>query len=556
MSLNLKIAMTMSRRIAQLGLGCAMILAACSRVSQGTPQTLGGTVKDASGKPAAGALIRVSSVQPGRVVLVVSQENGTFHTPRLPAGAYTVQGFLGDHKGAAPSPVAVSENQSAEAHIALAESRPQMPLEKRLTNDDFSPDMPEGEGKQLIIGHCIHCHYLERIVPTRHTPEQWQKTIERMSWYIQDRPDLQKTHGFKPLTSRQQATMIDYLSKNFGPDRPPFVDPNSKIPRGPDGHLPREAQTGGRVKYTAMEFDFGAEAYEAGIDAEGNLLVSETPGSKFGRINGKTLEYQTETVPAGAKPRVLAQIAEDTQKNVWILDNGPTPDALLIRYTPSTKEYKEFPIPAPPKLRSPLNSLVFVGHDVWGTGNSSTRIVRMNMDTGAITLYPAPRGSHPYGIAVGGPVDGEPSIWTVGNYDNAVNRVDTKAGKLITYRLPDHSVDLRRMGADGDGNLWVAGQDSNKIFMVDYRTGKFTEHIVPTPNVGPYGVDVDHRTGLVWFSEREGDALASFNPKTGTFAEYPLPTKGLAPRRVFVDPVNPRRLWWAGERVGFIELGE
>ena len=145
-----------------------------------------------------------------------------------------------------------------------------------------------------------------------------------------------------------------------------------------------------------------------------------------------------------------------------------------------------------------------------------------------------------YPIAVGGPIDGEPSVWTVGNYDNAVNRVDTKSGKLITYRLPEHSVDLRRMGSDADGNLWVAGQDSNKLFKVDYKTGQFTEHLVPTPNVGPYGVDVDRRTGLVWVSEREGDALGSFNPKTGEFAEYPLPSYGLAARRVFVDPVNLR----------------
>jgi len=315
-------------------------------------------------------------------------------------------------------------------------------------------------------------------------------------------------------------------------------------------------QTGARMKYTAVEFNFGAEAYEAGIDSEGNLLVSQDKGGKWGRINGRTLEYAAETVPAGAKPRALAQIAEDPQKNIWILDNGPTPDALLIRYTPSTKTYKEFPIPAPPKLRSPLNSLVFVGNYLWGTGNSSTRVVRMDTTSGDLVLYPAPRGSHPYGIAVGGPIAGEPSVWTVGNYDNAVNRVDTKARQLITYRLPDHSVDLRRMAADADGNLWVAGQDSNKIFMVDYKTGRFTEHLVPFTNVGPYGVDVDRRTGLVWFSERDGDALASFNPKTGAFAQFPLPTKGLAPRRVFVDPVNPHRIWWAGEQVGFIDLGE
>lgn len=533
----------------------ALGLAGCGREA-GPPFTVGGVVKDAAGKPAVGALVRVSSVQPGRVAVVVSGQDGTFRTPPLPVGTYTAQGFLGDNKSGASEPATVSEGHSAEVEIALNQPRPQLPPWKRLTNDDYSVDMPEGEGKQLIMGHCIHCHYLERIVPTRHTPEQWKKTVERMSWYIEDRPELWKSHGFKPLTAKEKQTVMDYLAKTFPPSRPPYADPNDKVQRGPDANFPRAAQPAARAKYYAMEFDFGPVSLEAGIDSQGNLLLTEDKGGRFGRIDHTTLNYSSEIIPPGAKPRVLAQIAEDANKDLWILDNGPTPDALLIRYTPGTKQFKEFPIPAPPNLRSPLNTLRFVGNYIWGTGNSSTRVIRMDMTTGEITAYPAPRGSHPYGIAVGGPIDGEPSVWTVGNYDNAVNRVDTKAGKLITYRLPEHSVDLRRMGSDAAGNLWVAGQDSNKLFMVDYQTGKFTEHRVPTPNVGPYGVDVDRRTGLVWFSEREGDALGSFNSKTGEFAEYPLPSYGLAARRVFVDPVDPRRIWWAGERVGFIELSE
>ena len=168
-------------KIATMALA-ALLLAGCGRQA-GPPSTVGGTVKDSSGRPAAGALVRVSSAQPGRVVLVVSQTDGSFRTPKLPIGVYTAQAFLGDFKSAASEPATVSEGHSAEVQIALSVPRPQLPPWKRLTNDDYSVDLPEGEGKQLIMGHCIHCHYLERIVPTRHTPEQWKKTVERMSWY-------------------------------------------------------------------------------------------------------------------------------------------------------------------------------------------------------------------------------------------------------------------------------------------------------------------------------------------------------------------------------------
>ena len=533
-----------------------LLLTACSRAPQGPPQTLGGVVKDAAGKPVAGAFVRVSSVQPGQTILVVSQADGAYRTPMLPAGSYVAQAFAEESQSAIAAAVNIKADAASEAGLTLNIARSVLPPDRRLTNDDYSPAMPEGEGKQLIISHCIHCHYLDRIVPTRHTPEQWAKTVERMSWFIDERPDLWKPHNFKPLTSREYAVVLDYLSKNFGMDRPPFSDPNATPPRGPTAHLPHPLQDRAHSKVTAVEFDFGAKSYEAGIDSQGNLLISEEQGGRFGRIDGQTLDYAPLTAPAGAKPRVLAQIAEDAQKNLWILDNGPTPDAVLLRYTPSTKQFQEFPIAAPPRFRSPLNTMRFVGNYLWATGNSSSRVIRMDITTGEITAYPTPKGSHPYGIAIGGAIDGEPSVWTTGNYDNAVNRVDTKGGKLITYRVNAHGVDFRRMGSDAEGNLWVGAQDSNKLFHVDYRTGEFTEYDVPTPGVGPYGVDVDRRTGLVWFSEREGDAIASFDPKSVQFHEYPLPTKGLAPRRVFVDPVNPRRIWWSGVRVGFIEFAE
>ena len=81
-------------KIATMALA-ALLLAGCGRQA-GPPSTVGGTVKDSSGRPAAGALVRVSSAQPGRVVLVVSQTDGSFRTPKLTIGVYTAQAFLGD----------------------------------------------------------------------------------------------------------------------------------------------------------------------------------------------------------------------------------------------------------------------------------------------------------------------------------------------------------------------------------------------------------------------------------------------------------------------------
>ena len=527
-------------------------LAGCSRAPQGPPQTLGGVVKDAAGKPVAGAFVRVEAAAAAQsitqTVLVISQADGAYRTPTLRPGSYIVQSFGGEWQSAAAAPVAVSAEKSGEYDVTLNQPRPPSVPETRVTQADYESVMPEGEGKQLIVSHCIHCHVLDRIVPTRHTPAQWTTTVDRMSWFIDERSDLWKSHGFKPLTSRERTVVRDYLGKNFGMDAPPFAAGQPKV-ADPTWHLPRIPQSGATAKYFAVEFDLGASSYETGLDAHGDLWITEGNGN-FGILDGLIFEYTRLSAPAGVKPRVLAQIAEAPDGNIWMLDNGPTPHAELLRYTPATKEFKTFPISAPAKFRAPLNTLRFLDGNLWGTGNSSSRVVKMDMATGAITDFSVPKGSHPYGIAIGG----EGTVWYTGNYNNAVGKVDPGTGKITTYKLADHGVGLRRMAADAEGNLWVGAQDSNQLIRVDYRTGDMAKFDVPTANAGPYAVDVDKKNTLVWFTERDADRIGRFNPKTGEFAEFALPSKDLEPRRVFVDPVNPRRVWWSGVRIGYLEV--
>jgi streptogramin lyase len=69
---------------------------------------------------------------------------------------------------------------------------------------------------------------------------------------------------------------------------------------------------------------------------------------------------------------------------------------------------------------------------------------------------------------------------------------------------------------------------------------------------------VDTHNSLIWFSERDADKLGRFDPRTGDFIEFPLVTAGIEARRIFVDPVNPKRVWWGCasdiDRFGYIEV--
>src|SRR5579871_535032 len=70
---------------------CALSLAlpAAAAVPNGS---LKGTVKDAAGKPVAGAFVKLRNAQSRFTFMVVSKDGGKFEAKDLPAGQYTAEG--------------------------------------------------------------------------------------------------------------------------------------------------------------------------------------------------------------------------------------------------------------------------------------------------------------------------------------------------------------------------------------------------------------------------------------------------------------------------------
>src|SRR3990170_3284068 len=57
--------------------------------------SLTGVVRNASGKPVAGAMVKVRNSDRGVTFTVISQGQGRYRASNLPAGKYTVQGLGG-----------------------------------------------------------------------------------------------------------------------------------------------------------------------------------------------------------------------------------------------------------------------------------------------------------------------------------------------------------------------------------------------------------------------------------------------------------------------------
>jgi hypothetical protein len=69
-------------------------------------------------------------------------------------------------------------------------------------------DLPEGVGKPLLVRICSKCHGLENVVRARNTKEKWSSIVDDMV--------ARGSEG----TDEELERIIDYLTANFGKDKP------------------------------------------------------------------------------------------------------------------------------------------------------------------------------------------------------------------------------------------------------------------------------------------------------------------------------------------------
>jgi quinoprotein glucose dehydrogenase len=70
-------------------------------------------------------------------------------------------------------------------------------------------DLPDGAGKELVMTVCTQCHDTARIVSKRKTKMEWNDLVDSMAM-----------RGAKG-SDEEFDTIVNYLAKNFGKDRPP-----------------------------------------------------------------------------------------------------------------------------------------------------------------------------------------------------------------------------------------------------------------------------------------------------------------------------------------------
>jgi streptogramin lyase len=175
---------------------------------------------------------------------------------------------------------------------------------------------------------------------------------------------------------------------------------------------------------------------------------------------------------------------------------------------------------------------------------SPSGITRMT-PAGVFTHFsPSVTGIGPVGIAAGS--DG--NVWYAKQQGVGLITPDGK----ITERDVPGGRDSAYMTKGPGGNVWFTEPIANRVASVS-PAGMFNEHIIPTPNGGPFGITTGP-DGNLWFTEQSanGNKIGRVTP-TGTFTEFPIPTPASNP--FGITSGSDGNLWFTeqdGHKIGRI----
>jgi streptogramin lyase len=542
---------TINRNLAA-GIATGALLVAAQSVWAADGGTVQGVVSDPSGKPVAGAFVKLKNDQKRLTFMVISREQGRFEAKDLPPGKYRVQGVAGENQSEWFSNVTVAAGgEDAKVGLLLTGKRgaalpaawPQrIPEAQANKAPKDESGLPEGTGRQLVAERCISCHDLQRVVVKRSDQDDWNHTVARMRTRM-------TVASIPDLTPAETTTVVNYLSEKF-----PLVQPYDANSR-----LPRTVLSSKAIQYRAVQYELvntHAEPHDVAVDPKGNPWVAERAG-KLGRLDAKTLEFveiDTPPGPAAADRQSLGNPQIDSRGMLWVPDG---PNARWLSYDTNSAKFVSYAWPKGQGNAGGNSMAVHPDGTVWATGdNKEAR--QLIPATKEFKHYPAPSAKTKtpgaYGIAVAG--DG--SVWWAEDDADMMARADPATGKVEEYKIPyEGHAYPRRMGADANGDLWVGLWNAGKLMKVDHKTKQMTIFSPPTSVAGCYSVVVDKKNNYVWVSGQQADVIMRFDPKTQEWAEFPLPEAESDTRRIDIDPTNPNRIYWAGNipgRMGFVEV--
>lgn len=184
----------------------------------------------------------------------------------------------------------------------------------------------------------------------------------------------------------------------------------------------------------------------------------------------------------------------------------------------------EWPVPTPKFARDPAiapDGSIFIAVM---TGN---KVARFDPAAKSFKERDLPSGHKPHGLLV----DRNGMVWTTGNGNGTIGKLDPATGKFVEYPTPSGGGGPHTLVISDDQNtIWFTMQSGDKVASLDTRTGRIKEY---ESSGGPYGLAID-KAGHVWFCRMGDNRMGKLDPRTGAMSEVDT-GRGSRPRRVAVD---------------------
>ena len=343
------------------------------------------------------------------------------------------------------------------------------------------PQLPEGEGKQLVELACYSCHSAFNIVTSAgySSPEEWKHVFSAMV----------------RLSDAQADTIAAYLAEHFPADatRQPVLIP-------------------GETRINIREWvapTLGQRSRDPVEAPDGSIWWTGMWASLVGRLDPATGAMEEYKLPLAARPH---SIVPDADGNIWYTGNS---NATIGKLDPKTGLVREYQTQA----RDPHSATFHPNGKLYFTAQGANMLGRLDPETGELTEVDSE--ARPYGIQVGR--DGR--VWVAFNGTNKIGAMDPETMAIRYYDIPNDASRIRRLGLDSNGIVWFVNSTQGKIGRLDPATGAIRQWDSPSgPTSHPYAIAViDDK---VWYNESgmRPDALVRFDPATEKFQSWAIPS--------------------------------
>ena len=485
---------------------------------------------------------------------VVSNAQGqyTFPRDRMEPGKYAISVRAVGYE--LPKTTVEVTAQSAQLDLQLSKVSGTSKLAMQLSNGEFFMSVPGTREQKVMLGGCVNCHTLQRVLFSRFNADEMAQVAQRMARHTNNssplHPWMRPTEGSPRPAGAGQVGLGKYLSSINLSAADTFEFPLKTLPR------PKGKAT--QVIYTTYDLPRpDASPHDAVFDAQGNVWYSDFNSQFMGKLDpktGKVVEYPVPLSRMGTIAQGGLQIAFDREGRVYF---GNMSQMQIVRLDPKTEKMETFKLPIPDSAMGDGHltmidpSFQHVDGKIWinvadGTDEAGGTW-HVNLATNTWTQVKYPPGS-PSARAYDVIANSKNDMYGMSFTNAKLWKTDGKTLQTVWYDFPAKGAGCRRGHIDSQDRLWCGVFNGNRLAMFDPKTQKITEWKVPTEWTRPYDAQFDDKT-YAWAAGMDNDIALRLNTQTGEFTEYLLPHETNV-RHVEVQKSGALSSLWLGDQHG------